>query len=205
VTVAYLATSAAFLYAIPLDGVQSGGAFAAQLGERLFGRAGGVILAAVVIVSVLGSLSAFMLMAPRLYFAMARDGLFPAWAAFVHPRFGTPTRAIAVQAAVASLLVLLGTFQTIVAYFVFITVVFVGATAASVFVVGRRTDGVALRVAGYPFTPALFLLFVLALVGLLVVNSPREALTGAAIAALGLPMYRLVKREPIRSTGATSP
>lgn len=204
VTLVYLATSAAFLYVIPLDRVQSGNAFAAELGEQLFGRAGGVTLAAIVIVSVLGSLSAFMLVVPRLYFAMARDGLFPAWAASVHPRFGTPARAIVVQAVLAGLLVLLGTFQTIVAYVIFITVVFVGMTAASVFVLRRRAGAAALRVPGYPVTPILFLVFVLVLLGLLLVNSPREALTGAAIAALGLPVYRLVKRDPRGPVGESS-
>jgi len=109
--------------------MRTGDAFAAQLGELLFGRPGGAALAAIVIVSVLGTLSAFMMVTPRLYVAMARDGLFPAWAAAIHPRFGTPGRAIAVQATLASVLVLLGTFQTIVAYFVFITVVFIGLTA----------------------------------------------------------------------------
>ena len=142
-TLAYAATSVAFLYAIPLDAMRTGDAFAAQLGELLFGRSGGVALAAIVIVSVLGTLSAFMMVTPRLYVAMARDGLFPAAAAAIHPRFGTPSRAIAVQATLASLLVLLGTFQTIVAYFVFITVVFIGLHR-----------GVGVRAAAPPCWPA---------------------------------------------------
>jgi basic amino acid/polyamine antiporter, APA family len=201
VTLAYAATSVAFLYAIPLDAMRTGDAFAAQLGDLLFGRAGGATLAAIVIVSVLGTLSAFMMVTPRLYVAMARDGLFPAWAAAIHPRFGTPSRAIAVQATLASVLVLLGTFQTIVAYFVFITVVFIGITAASVFVIRRRdgggADGAAraggLHVPGFPLTPIVFLLFVVVLLGLLLMNSPREALTGAAIAAVGLPVYGFIR------------
>jgi APA family basic amino acid/polyamine antiporter len=196
VTLAYVATSAAFLYAVPLDQVRSGDAFVAELGERLFGRAGGVALAAIVIVSVLGSLSAFMLVVPRLYVAMARDGLFPTWAASVDPRLGTPARAIAIQAIVASLLVLVGTFQTIIAYFVFITVAFIGLTAASVFVLHRRSSrppsGAALNLPGYPFTPVLFLAFVIVLLGLLLANRPREALVGAGITMLGLPVYRFV-------------
>ena len=71
-------TSAAFLYLVPLEAVTSGEAFAAQAGEVLFGRAGGVVLASIVIVSVLGSLFAIQMMLPRLYYAMSRDGLFPA-------------------------------------------------------------------------------------------------------------------------------
>lgn len=199
VTLAYAATSVAFLYAIPLDAMRTGDAFAAQLGELLFGRAGGVTLAAIVIVSVLGTLSAFMMVTPRLYVAMARDGLFPAWAAAIHPRFGTPGRAIAVQATLASVLVLLGTFQTIVAYFIFITVAFIGLTAASVFVVRRRGRAAnaagteSLHVPGFPLTPMVFLVFVVMLLGLLLMNSPREALIGAAIAAAGLPVYGFIR------------
>jgi basic amino acid/polyamine antiporter, APA family len=147
-----------------------------------------------VIVSVLGSLSAFMMIAPRLYFAMARDGLFPPGAAVVHARFGTPVRAIVVQATLASVLVLLGTFQTIVAYFIFVTVLFIGLTAASVFVLRRRGE-MNVDVPGYPVTPIVFLSFVVVLLALLIANSPREALTGAAIAALGLPAYRFVQRR----------
>jgi APA family basic amino acid/polyamine antiporter len=69
---------------------------------------------------------------------MAEDGLFPAAAAAVHPRFGTPARAIATQAVLASVLVGLGTFDTIVAYFVFITVVFIAATVGSVCAAGPQ-------------------------------------------------------------------
>lgn len=157
-------------------------------------------------VGVLALLAALnVLVTPRLYFAMARDGLFPAWAASIHPRFGTPARAISMQAGLAAVLVLVGTFQTIIAYFVFITVVFVGVTAASVLVLRQQADRPAVHVAGYPFTPILFLVLVLALLGLLLVNSPREALTGAAIALLGLPMYRLLNRHPLRPVGESLP
>ena len=97
----------------------------AQVGAVLMGRSGGVAVAAIVIVCVLGSLAAVLMLGPRVYFAMAQDGVFPAAAAAVHPRFGTPARAIATQAVLASILVGLGTFDTIVAYFIFITVVFI--------------------------------------------------------------------------------
>src|SRR5262245_39080082 len=111
VTLVYILTSLVFWYLIPVERVSSGETFAAQAGEVLFGRSGGQIFSAVVIISVLASLAAIILMAPRVYYAMARDGLFFRPVAAVHPRFGTPARAIGLQAALASLLVALGTFN----------------------------------------------------------------------------------------------
>ena len=93
----------------------------------------------------LGSLGAMLMLAPRVYFAMARDGLFPAAAAAIHPRFGTPARAIATQAVLASVLVALGTFDSIVAYFVFVTVAFIALTVAAVFVLRRRDPALRVR------------------------------------------------------------
>jgi APA family basic amino acid/polyamine antiporter len=123
---------------------------------------------------------------------MAEDGLFPAAAAAVHPRLGTPTRAIATQAGLASLLVGLGTFDTIVAYFVFITVVFIAATVGSVFVLRRRDP--AFHVPGYPWTPLVFLLMVAVLLALLVLNNPLQALLGLGVVAAALPVYQLIWR-----------
>src|SRR4029077_14681552 len=125
ITAVYILTSAVFLYLVPLERVTSGETFAAQAGEALFGPAGGRVFAGIVIVAVLGSMLALLMALPRVYYAMARDGVFLQAVAVVHPRFGTPARAIVLQAAFASLLVLLGTFTEILAYFVFVTVLFV--------------------------------------------------------------------------------
>src|SRR5258708_35020496 len=120
VTAVYILVSAVFLYLIPLQNVSSNETFVAQVGEVLFGSIGGIVFAGIVIVCVLGGLAAFVISAPRVYYAMAKDGLFLTAVARVHPRFGTPVNAILIQAVVASLLVLLGTFQQILSYFIFI-------------------------------------------------------------------------------------
>ena len=195
VTAIYIATSAVFMYLVPLERVTSGETFAAQAGEALFGQAGGQVFSAVVVASVLASLSAVIMTAPRVYYAMARDGLFFKGAAQVHTRFGTPARAIAVQAVLASLLVALGTFQQIIAYFVFITVIFIGLTVAAVFVLKHKHGISAYRALGYPVTPIVFLSLVVVLLVLLAANNPREALLGSAVVGLGLPVYQLVVRR----------
>ena len=139
ITLAYMLTSAAFLYLVPLEAVTSGEAFAAQAGEVLFGRAGGVVLASIVIVSVLGSLFAIQMMLPRLYYAMSRDGLFPAEPGPAASRRAARRCArLRCRPCWASVLVALGSFDAIVAYFIFVTVVFIGLTVVGLFRLRRR-------------------------------------------------------------------
>ena len=96
-TAVYILTSAAFMYLVPLEQVTSGETFIAQAGEVLFGRLGAQVLSGIVIVAVFGSLAAVVMSAPRVYFAMARDGLFIPAVAAVHPRYATPARAIIIK------------------------------------------------------------------------------------------------------------
>ena len=189
VTIVYVLTSAVFLYLVPIERVATGETFAAQAGEALFGRAGGDVFSMIVIFSVLGSLAGFIMVAPRIYYAMSRDGLFLKSAAAIHPRFGTPVRAIALQAALASLLVLVGTFDEILAYFIFITVVFIALTVAGVFVLRRRGGDSPFMTPAYPITPLIFLALVSALLVLLAAGRPQQALSGLAVVLVGLPVY----------------
>jgi basic amino acid/polyamine antiporter, APA family len=196
VTAVYLITSAVFVYLVPLERVTSGEAFAAQAGEVLFGPAGGRVFAGIVIVAVLGSLLALLMALPRVYYAMARDGVFLQAVGAVHPRFGTPARAIVLQAALASLLVLLGTFTQILAYFVFVTVLFVALTVAGLFTLRRRESAEpAYRAPGYPVTPVIFLALVAMLLVLLAGHNPLQAALGAGIVGLGLPVYFVAFRR----------
>jgi basic amino acid/polyamine antiporter, APA family len=187
VTLVYILTSAVFLYLVPLGSATSGETFAAQAGEVLFGKAGGQIFAAIVVATVLGSLAAIIMSAPRVYFAMARDGLFFPAAASIHPRFGTPFRAIALQAVLAALLAVLGNFTQIISYFIFVVVIFVALTVTALFVV-RRSDSPRPNylTPGFPFTPIVFLLLVTLILFLL---GSKQAFLGVAVVALGIPVY----------------
>lgn len=193
VTLAYILTSAVFFYLVPLESETSGETFAAQAGAVLFGRAGGQVFSVIVIIAVLSSLAALIMSAPRVYFAMSRDGLFIPAMASLHPRFGTPARAIAVQALLASLLVTLGTFDQIITYFIFVVVLFIALAVAALFVLRRRQmDLPAYETPGYPVTPVVFLLLVAVLLFLLASNSPQQSFLGVAVVALGLPVYYLL-------------
>jgi APA family basic amino acid/polyamine antiporter len=196
VTATYLLVSAVFLYLVPVGQVTTEQAFAAQAGEVLFGRLGAVLFSGVVIVAILGSLASFVMGAPRVYYAMARDGLFLPAIAAVHPRFGTPARAIALQAALASVLVLSGTFDQILAYFFFAVVAFLALTIGAVYVLRWRSPPPAdYRIPGYPVTPLLFLIPIAFLLVLLAVASPDRSLLGAGVVLAGIPVYYLIFRR----------
>jgi len=194
-TAIYIMTSAVFLYLVPLDRVTSGETFAAQAGEALFGAAGGTVFALIVIVAVLGSLLGLLMALPRVYYAMASDGVFFKAVARVHPRFGTPARAIAVQAGIASLYVAFGTFNQIIGYFVFVTVLFVGLTVAGLFRIRRRAPAAAYRTWGYPVTPVLFLVLVAVVLFLVAARNRLQAALGVGIVAIGVPVYYLLFRR----------
>jgi APA family basic amino acid/polyamine antiporter len=138
---------------------------------------------------VLGSLFAFMTFAPRLYYAMASDGAAPGFVGRLDSRTGAPVRAIALQAALAAALVALGTFEAIVAYFVFVTVAFLALTVAGLYRLPPPEP--THRVPGWPVTPLAFLAMLLVTLALLGAGSPLQAALGVAVVAAGVPVYRL--------------
>lgn len=197
VTFVYIVVSAVFLYLVPLAKVTSGETFVAQAGAALFGASGGKVFAAVVVLCVLSSLAALIMAAPRVYYAMANDSLFLPAVARLHPRFGTPANAILVQASMASLLVMMGTFQQIIAYFIFVAVVFLGFAAAGLFRLRSRSPAAPFLVPAYPLPVVAFLGMIAALLLLLAVHSPGEALLGTAVVLLGVPVYSIFGRKQL--------
>jgi APA family basic amino acid/polyamine antiporter len=195
VTLVYLAVSGIFLYAVPLERVTSDQIFVSLMGEVLFGKIGADLLSLIVIVSVLSSLAAFMFAAPRVYFAMAKDGVFFPQIGNVHSRMGTPVYAILLQATLGCVLTLLGTFAQVIAYFIFSTLVFLGLTVLSVFLQQRKQP---FKFSfGYPFTPAVFLFLLLTLIILLGINKPLQSAMGIIVIVMGIPVHRWFKSNSI--------
>lgn len=193
-TLIYIATSAVFLYLVPVAGITSDETFAAQAGEALFGAVGGQIFAATVVLSVLGSLVAYLMVSPRVYYAMARDGLFFDSVARVHPRLGTPSRAISIQALLASALILTGSFQQILSVFFFVVVFFIAMTVAGLFRI-RRTDFAGYKTPLFPITPIIFLVITGVVLFFIGMQDPIRTLAGVAIVLMGIPVYYFVFRK----------
>jgi APA family basic amino acid/polyamine antiporter len=196
VTLAYVLVSAVFMALVPPAQAGSATAFAARVGERLFGPSGAGVLALAVIVSVAGSLAAVLLGSARIYLALAKDGLFPQRLARLHPRLGTPVAAILVQASLASLLVMLGSFEDIVAYFVFVTGAFIAASVAALYRLPPAATG-AFATPLRRFTPAVFVSLCLLLLALLLAGKPLQALLGLGVVASGVPVYAALRRSGV--------
>ncbi len=167
--------------------------------ERLFGSAAGLLFAVVAVVIILSSLSAMTTAGPRVYFAMARDGVFVQAAARVHPRYRTPAVAIVAQAVWSSLLVLSGTFEQLLTYTGFGVILFSALAVLSLFFVRRTaTQAAVFRAWGYPWAPALFCIVGFAIVLNTIREAPGVASAGLAVMAAGVPMYWWVKRTARR-------
>lgn len=200
VTVIYVATTIAFVYLVPVREATSASELARRAGEAMLGDAGPPVLASIVVLSVVASILALLIMAPRLYLAMSQDGLFPSGLAVVSRTTGSPVRATALLASLASAFVLAGTFREIVPFFMCTTLVFVALAAAALIVVRRRTPGAAaFQAPGFPLTPVLFILLVAAIVALVAVNRPVQAIAGFALVLLGIPAYGLFARADARA------
>lgn len=191
VTVLYVITTAAFIYLVPVGAVTSAPEFARLAGEAVLGPRGPAAFASIVVLSVVVSMLALLVMAPRVYVAMSDDGLFPRALGSMNPTTKTPVAATALIAGLASLLVVLGTFQQIVAFFICTAFGFIALAAAALFVVRRRSPAAAFRAPGYPVTTALFVLLLVVVVTLVAINRPLQAGAGVALLLLGLPAHTL--------------
>lgn len=191
VAVLYLALNVLFLYALPADAWQPDIAIGKLAAERLFGSFGATLVSVIITLTIIGSVSSMTAAGPRVYYAMARDGLAPAVFGRVG-RHGAPTTAILTQALVASILVLTGEFETLLIYAGSALSLMAALTVTCVWIVSRketdRTRGIFLT-PGYPVTPAVFL--VLEVFAFLQGLRERPVPTGAALLTIlaGIVIY----------------
>ncbi|MEP6703206.1 MAG: amino acid permease [Acidobacteriota bacterium] len=200
ITTIYILTSAVFFYLVHPSRVANDQAFAAQAGEIMFGPLGGKIFAAVVVLSVAGSILAYLMASPRVYYAMARDGLFINAIGRLHPRFGTPHLATLIQMALAVILVLSGSFEQIISYFFFVVVFFVAMAVAGLFRL-RKQPHVGYTTWLYPLTPIFFLLVTAVVLMLIAARNPLQTILGVAVTLAGLPVYYLIFSRNKSSNG----
>jgi APA family basic amino acid/polyamine antiporter len=192
VIVIYLAANVAYLVVVPIDELRRSPLIAAEVGGRILGGAGVVLVSVAVVVSTFGTLNGVLLTTPRIFFAMAEDGLLFRPLAAVHPRFQTPYVAIGLGAVLGVAFVLLRTFEQLADAFVVAITPFYALGVAAVFRLRRRAEHApTFRVPGYPVTPALFVAAAL----YLLVNAVADAssrwptIAVLAVVAAGVPVY----------------
>ena len=190
VVAVYLALNTAYMLVLPLDRVLASNTIAADAASAVGGAAAATAISLLVVVSALGAMTGIILAGPRVYYAMAADGLLFKWMASVHPRFQTPHLAIVAQGIWASVLVLTGTYRQLFTRVVYTEWIFFGALALGVMRLRRApTYAPAFRAWGFPVAPALFAIVCLGIVVNQLVAEPRESAWGLALVAAGLPVY----------------
>jgi APA family basic amino acid/polyamine antiporter len=195
VIVLYLAVNWVCLRALGPAGLAATTTPASTVMRLALGEQGGRWTAIAIAVSTLGFLSQGMLTAPRVYFAMAADGLFFRQVAWVSPTTRVPVVSIAMQGAMATVIALSGKYEQILNYVVSVDFIFFGLTGAALFVFRKRdTGGAGFRVPGHPFTTAFFVMACVGVVASTVYSYPANSLIGMAILAAGVPAYYLWRK-----------
>jgi APA family basic amino acid/polyamine antiporter len=198
VVVVYLAMNALYLYAIPVAEMSDLRVRIVDVAaNRLFADAAAGALNLLSLLITAGTISAMVFAGPRVYYAMARDGLFVPAAARVHPRWRTPVFSIVAQGLWSCLLVVSGTFNQLVNYTGFAVVLFAGVAVAALFVLRWREPDAPrpFRAWGYPVAPALFTVMSAAMVVNAVWREPGPALAGLIVIACGVPIYLVLRRR----------
>ena len=200
VVVLYVAVNVVCLHVLGADGLAATTTPASEVMRRVLGAPGARLIAAGIAVSTVGFLSQGMLTAPRVYFAMARDGVFFRSVAHVSERSRAPVVAIAVQGIWASVIALSGRYEQILNYVVALDAVFFGLTGASLLVLRRRDPrgpGGGFRMPGHPWTTVVFVAAFWALAINTVARNPRSAGIGVLILLAGIPAYFFWRRRPV--------
>jgi APA family basic amino acid/polyamine antiporter len=198
VTVLYLALNCFYLYALPIQDMSGVAAIAERASVPAFGQAATHIVSALVMLAISAATSAMILAGPRVYFAMARDGVFPRFIGAVHPVLGTPARSIVLQSVWVTLLIVFSkSLEALMMWTGFALVIFSALAVMAVFVLRVRRPELPrpYRVPGYPLVPALYVAASVWMGIFALRGRPKESLLGLLTVAIGVPFYWLVRRE----------
>jgi len=197
----YLLTNVAYMFLLPVSAIASSERVAADAMNVVLGGAGGSFIALTIFVSTFGTTGIYTLTAPRIYYAMANDGVFFKRVAEVHPRYRTPAYSIIFQSVWTIVLILFwGTYESLISYVVFTDWIFFGLAAATVFVFRKRMPDAErpYRTLWYPVTPLLFIAVALWFVINTLIGKPLESWIGLGFLALGIPVYYFWKKRSSR-------
>ena len=192
----YVSLNIVYMYILPIDALiqindHPNQIAAVEVMKVVWGKWGGLFVAILILVTTFNANNSTILTSARIFFAMARDKNFYQQAATVHPIYKTPSVALFLQAAWSVILVWSGTFDQLTDMLIFSSFIFYGATALSVMLMRKRVplQPRAYKVIGYPFTPFLFCMCCLLLIGVTLFNQPKEAISGLGLIATGIPFY----------------
>jgi len=199
----YILTNIIYYRTLGMEGMRESTIVASDVATHLIGPIGAGFIALLVIISTTGSINGTIMTATRAYYAMAKDGLFFKWLNYVHPKFRTPSRAIIAHCVWAAvILIIRGTFETIVAGMVFAVLIFYTLTTVALFKLRKNDIGGegAYRMPLYPLLPALYLVGILALLILRAIFEWEKSLVDLIFIVSGLPFFFIWYRTGRKSS-----
>jgi APA family basic amino acid/polyamine antiporter len=200
----YVVAQLAYLYVLPAPAIAGSDRIAADAMNLAVGGVGASVISFIILFSIMGAANQNFLCSPRVYFAMAKDGLFFSRISTVHPKFLTPSVSIIAIGLWSMVLSLSGTFEQLFTYVVFGQWIFFGLTVAAVIVLRRKKPGLArpYRTWGYPATPLVFILAALFIAVNALISQFWNAMAGLGIIVAGIPAYFYWRRKRARPGAA---
>jgi APA family basic amino acid/polyamine antiporter len=165
--------------------------------NEIFGKGGGYIISALILISTFGCTNTTILTASRIYYAMAKKGLFFKKAAELHPKNKTPSKSLIYQSIWACILVFSGSFDTLTDLLIFAAFIFYGMVVFGVIILRFKMKDTPrpYKTIGYPVVPILFVIFCIMLVVISIIETPIDSLIGLGLIFSGLPFYLAWKKR----------
>jgi basic amino acid/polyamine antiporter, APA family len=187
----YLLVNLAYFYVLPVDAIASSSFLASDVMQKAVGGWGGAFVAIAVMVSTFGTTNGTILVSARVYYAMAKDGLFFKKLEDVHHKYKTPGTSIIIQGLWASAITMTGSFDQLTDMLIFVSWIFYGLGAYGVFVLRKKMPNAErpYKAFGYPILPAFFVLFSMFFVGFSIWYNVRNAVFGLILVVIGIPLY----------------
>jgi len=185
------------LQELPFDQIKDNIAIVEQAASHTLGSWMGDVFGVLVSIALLSSLSAFIIIGPRVYYAMAIDRMFFSFASKLHPRYEVPGYSILIQGCVALVMILVGTFEQLLIYIGFALNIFPWLAIFGLFKArkGKIGEDSAVKVWGYPFVPIFFLVCSLSITIVTFIYRPVESLIAILTVSVGIPIYYLWKKD----------
>ncbi len=194
VVLLYLGLNVLYIYSINPDDMKGVISIGGLAMGNLFGKSAGTLFSLLIAFALFSSLSAFIIIGPRVYYSMAKDGLFFKSVANIHPKFQVPSNSIVLQGIIAIVLALSGTFEQILTYMGFALGIFPILTVIGVFKL-RKNQPTAHRMAGFPYTQIIYVTTGVAILVLAFLERPVESSIASLTVITGIPAYYLFQRK----------